>query len=57
MITLLILPGKVFAKVLEIRLLPLVEAWMQEEQYTFHPGHETLDQLFIFSRIFDGGWE
>ncbi|KAL3986594.1 KRAB domain-containing zinc finger protein [Sarotherodon galilaeus] len=56
-ITLLSLPGKVYARLLERRVHPLVESQIQEEQCGFRPGRGTLDQLFIFSRILEGTWE
>uniref|UniRef100_A0A669BJZ3 Reverse transcriptase domain-containing protein n=1 Tax=Oreochromis niloticus TaxID=8128 RepID=A0A669BJZ3_ORENI len=56
-ITLLSLPGKVYARVLERRVRPLVEPQIQEEQCGFRPGRGTLDQLFILSRILEGAWE
>uniref|UniRef100_A0A669EXX2 Reverse transcriptase domain-containing protein n=1 Tax=Oreochromis niloticus TaxID=8128 RepID=A0A669EXX2_ORENI len=56
-ITLLSLPGKVYARVLERRVRPLVEPRIQEEQCGFRPGRGTLDQLFILSRILEGAWE
>uniref|UniRef100_A0A3B4FLA9 Reverse transcriptase domain-containing protein n=1 Tax=Pundamilia nyererei TaxID=303518 RepID=A0A3B4FLA9_9CICH len=56
-ITLLSLPGKVYARVLERRVRPLVKPRIQEEQCGFRPGRGTLDQLFILSRILEGAWE
>uniref|UniRef100_A0A3Q0SVJ2 X-ray repair complementing defective repair in Chinese hamster cells 3 n=1 Tax=Amphilophus citrinellus TaxID=61819 RepID=A0A3Q0SVJ2_AMPCI len=56
-ITLLSLPSKVYARVLERRVRPLVEPQIQEEQCGFCPCHGTLDQLFILSRIFGCAWE
>uniref|UniRef100_A0A3P8RJK0 Reverse transcriptase domain-containing protein n=1 Tax=Astatotilapia calliptera TaxID=8154 RepID=A0A3P8RJK0_ASTCA len=56
-ITLLSLSWKVYARVLERRVRPLVEPRRQEEQCGFRPGHGTLDQLFILSRILEGAWE
>ncbi|KAI3366683.1 hypothetical protein L3Q82_009358 [Scortum barcoo] len=47
-ITLLSLPGKVYARVLERRIRPIVDRpWIQEEQCGFRPGRGTLDQLSI----------
>ena len=56
-ITLLSLPGKVFSKVLERRIRPIVEPQIQEEQCGFRPGHGTTDQLFTLSRILEGAWK
>ncbi len=42
-ITLLSLPGKVYARVLERRIRPIVEPRIQEEQCGFGPGRGTLD--------------
>lgn len=41
-ITLLSLPGKVYAGVLERRIHPLVKHQMEDVQCSFHPGHRTL---------------
>ncbi|KAL7836057.1 hypothetical protein SRHO_G00284040 [Serrasalmus rhombeus] len=56
-ITLLSLPGKVYAGVLEKRVRLIVEPRIQEEQCGFRPGRGTLDQLFTLSRILEGSWE
>uniref|UniRef100_A0AAQ4S6N9 Reverse transcriptase domain-containing protein n=1 Tax=Gasterosteus aculeatus aculeatus TaxID=481459 RepID=A0AAQ4S6N9_GASAC len=56
-ITLLSLPGKVYSKVLERRVRPIVEPRIEEEQCGFRPGRGTTDQLFILSRIIEGAWE
>ncbi len=55
-ITLLSLPGKVYARVLERRIRPLVEPRIQEEQCGFRPGRGTLDQLYTLSRVLEGSW-
>jgi len=55
-ITLLSLPGKVYSRVLERRLRPIVEPQLQEEQCGFCPGHGTVDQLFTLAGLL-GGWE
>ncbi len=44
-ITLLSLPGKVYSKVLERRVRPLVEPQIEEVQCGFHPGHGTTTSL------------
>ncbi|KAK3510413.1 hypothetical protein QTP70_005909 [Hemibagrus guttatus] len=56
-ITLLNLPGKVYSRVLERRVRPLVEPRIQEEQCSFRPGHGTLDQLYTLHRVLEGSWE
>uniref|UniRef100_A0A8C2ZPF1 Reverse transcriptase domain-containing protein n=1 Tax=Cyclopterus lumpus TaxID=8103 RepID=A0A8C2ZPF1_CYCLU len=56
-ITLLSLPGKAYARVLERRLRPLVEPRIQDEQCGFRPGRGTVDQLFTLSRLLEGSWE
>ncbi len=56
-ITLLSLPGKVYARVLERRIQPMVEPRIQEEQCGFLPGRGTLDQLYTLTRMLEGSWE
>ncbi|KAK3517211.1 hypothetical protein QTP70_001131 [Hemibagrus guttatus] len=56
-ITLHSLPGKVYSRVLERRVRPLVEPRIQEEQCGFHPSCGTLDQLYTFHRVLEGLWE
>ncbi|KAK3543929.1 hypothetical protein QTP70_031842 [Hemibagrus guttatus] len=56
-ITLLSLPGKVYSRVLERRVRPLVKTWIQEEQCGFRPSHGTLDQLYTLHRVLEGSWE
>ncbi|KAK3536657.1 hypothetical protein QTP86_015466, partial [Hemibagrus guttatus] len=56
-ITLLSLPGKVYSRVLERRVQPLIEPRIQEEQCGFRPSRGTLDQLYTLHRVFDGSWE
>uniref|UniRef100_A0A8C6S4J5 Reverse transcriptase domain-containing protein n=1 Tax=Neogobius melanostomus TaxID=47308 RepID=A0A8C6S4J5_9GOBI len=56
-ITLLSLPGKVYSRVLERRIRPIVEPWIQEEQCGFCPGRGTLDQLYTLHRVLEGLWE
>ncbi|KAK3525887.1 hypothetical protein QTP70_010943 [Hemibagrus guttatus] len=56
-ITLLSLPGKVYSRVLERRVRPLVEPRIQEEQCGFWPSHGTLDQLYTLHRVLEGSWE
>ncbi|KAI3377359.1 hypothetical protein L3Q82_008400 [Scortum barcoo] len=57
-ITLLSLPGKVYARVLERRIRPIVDPRIQEEQCGFRPGGRgTLDQLYTLHRVLEGLWE
>ncbi|KAK3532843.1 hypothetical protein QTP70_000267 [Hemibagrus guttatus] len=56
-ITLLSLPGKVYSRVLERRVRPLVEPQIQEEQCSFRCSRGTLDQLYILHRVLEGSWE
>uniref|UniRef100_A0AAY5KH73 Reverse transcriptase domain-containing protein n=1 Tax=Esox lucius TaxID=8010 RepID=A0AAY5KH73_ESOLU len=56
-ITLLSLPGKVYARVLERRIRPIVEPRIQEEQCGFRPGRGTLDQLYTLYGVLEGSWE
>ncbi|KAK3546985.1 hypothetical protein QTP86_007435 [Hemibagrus guttatus] len=56
-ITLLSLPGKVYSRVLERRVRPLVEPRIQEEQCDFQPSRGTLDQLYTLHRVLEGSWE
>uniref|UniRef100_A0AAV2MSF8 Endonuclease/exonuclease/phosphatase domain-containing protein n=1 Tax=Knipowitschia caucasica TaxID=637954 RepID=A0AAV2MSF8_KNICA len=56
-ITLFSLPSKVYSKVLERRLRPMIESRIQEEQCGFRPGRGTLDQLYTLHRILKGSWE
>lgn len=56
-ITILSLPIKVYARVLERRVRALVELRIQEKQCGFHPGCGTLDQFFTLSGILEDAWE
>ena len=56
-ITLLSVPGKVYSKVLERRVRPIIEPQIEEEQCGFLPGCGTTDQLFTLARILEGAWE
>ena len=56
-ITFLSLPGKVYSKVLERRVHPIVEPQIEEDQCGFCPGRGTTDQLFTLARILEGAWE
>jgi len=50
-ITLLSFPGKVYSRVLERRLRPIVEPQLQEEQCGFLPGCGTVHQLFTLAGL------
>ncbi|KAK3524458.1 hypothetical protein QTP70_029309 [Hemibagrus guttatus] len=56
-ITLLSLPGKVYSRILERRVRPLVEPRIQEEQCGFRPSRGTLNQLYTLHRVLEGSWE
>ncbi|TWW62299.1 hypothetical protein D4764_04G0009460 [Takifugu flavidus] len=56
-ITLLSLPGKVYARVLEKRIRSIVEPLIEEQQCRFCPGCGTKDQLFTLAGVLEGGWE
>ncbi|KAI3367284.1 hypothetical protein L3Q82_008336 [Scortum barcoo] len=57
-ITLLSLPGKVYARVLERRIRPIVDPRIQEEQCGFRPGRGTVDQLYtLHAGCLEGLWE
>ncbi|KAK3518049.1 hypothetical protein QTP70_033271 [Hemibagrus guttatus] len=51
------LPRKVYSRVLERRVRPLVEPRIQEEQCGFRPSRGTLDQLYTLHRVLKGLWE
>ena len=52
-ITLLSLPGQVYAGVLEKRVWSIVESRIQEEQCGFCPGRGTLDQIYTLTRVLE----
>ncbi|TWW69273.1 hypothetical protein D4764_18G0000790 [Takifugu flavidus] len=56
-ITLLSLPGKVYARVLEKRIRLIVEPLIKEEQCGFRPGRGTRDLLFTLAGVLEGSWE
>ncbi|KAI3368075.1 hypothetical protein L3Q82_026898, partial [Scortum barcoo] len=47
-------PGKVYARVLERRIRPIVDPRIQEEQCGFRPGRGTVDQLYTLRRVLRG---
>ncbi|KAI3358019.1 hypothetical protein L3Q82_003043 [Scortum barcoo] len=52
------LPGKVYARVLERRIRPIVDPRIQEEQCGFRPGRGTVDQLYtLLAGCLEGLWE
>ena len=40
-----------------MRVRPIVEPQIEEEQCGFHPRRGTTDQLFTLARILEGVWE
>ncbi len=56
-ITILSLPGKIYSKVLERKVWPIVESRIKEEQCGFRPGRGITDQLFTLARILEGASE
>jgi len=56
-ITLLSLPGKLYAKVLEARVRMVVESRISDEQSGFRPGRSTTDQVFTLKQVFEKSWE
>ena len=56
-ITLLSLPGKLYAKVLESKVRRIVEPRMAEEQCGFRPGRSTTDQVFTLHQVQEKAWE
>ena len=56
-ISLLSLPGKVFAKCLERRCREIVEPQLDDGQCGFRPGRSTTDQIFTLKQVFEKSWE
>ena len=56
-ISLLSLPGKVYAKCLERKCRQLVETQLEDGQCGFRPGRSTTDQIFTLKQIFEKSWE
>ena len=56
-ISLLSLPGKVYAKCLERKCREIVESKLEDGQCGFRPGRSTTDQIFTLKQIFEKAWE
>ena len=56
-ISLLSLPGKVYAKCLERRCREIVEPQLEDAQCGFRPGRCTTDQIFSLQQVFEKSWE
>ena len=56
-ITLLSLPGKVYAKCLERKCRKIVETKLEDGQCSFRPGRSTTDQIFTLKKTFEKSWE
>ena len=56
-ISLLSLPGKVYAKCLERKCREIVESKLEDVQCGFRPGRSTTDQIFTLKQIFEKFWE
>ena len=56
-ISLLSLPGKVYAKCLERKCREIVKSKLEDGQCSFRPGRSTTDQIFTVKQIFEKSWE
>ena len=56
-ISLLSLPGKVYAKCLERKCREIVKSKLEDGQCGFRPGRSTTDQIFALKQIFEKSWE
>ena len=56
-ISLLSLPGKVYAKYLERKCREIVESKLKNGQCGFCPGRSTTGQIFALKQIFEKSWE
>ena len=56
-ISLLSLPGKVYAKCLERKCREIVESKLEDGQCGYRPGRITTDQIFTLKQIFEKSWE
>ena len=56
-ISLLSLPGKVYAKCLKKNWQEIVESKLEDGQCGFRPGRSTTEQILTLKQIFDKSWE
>ena len=56
-ISLISVPGKVYAKCLEKKCCEIVEPKLTDAQCGFRPGRSTMDQIFAFQQIFEKSWQ
>ena len=56
-ISLLSLPGKVYAKCLERKCREIVESKLKDGQCGFRPGRSTAGQIFTLRQIVEKSWE
>ena len=56
-VSLLSLPGTVYAKCLERKYREIVESKLEDGQCDFRPSHSTTDQIFTQKQIFEKSWE
>ena len=56
-ISLISVPGKVYAKCLEKKCREIVEPKLTDAQCGFRPGRSTMDQIFALQQIFEKSWE
>ena len=56
-VSLLSLPGKVYAKCLERKCRETVKSKLEDGQCGFRPGRSTTDQIFTLKQIFEKSWE
>ena len=56
-ISLVNLPGKVFAKCLKRKCQEIVKSKLEDGQCGFRPGRSTTDQTFTLKQIFEKPWE
>ena len=56
-ISLISVPGKVYAKCLEKKCREIVEPKLTDAQCGFRPGRSIMDQIFALQQIFEKSWE
>ena len=56
-ISLISVPGKVYAKCLEKKCREIVQDKLTDAQCGFRPGRSTMDQIFALQQIFEKSWE